>query len=382
VILSMQLQATNPLDSPQTVRPAAGGLAAAVPATGASFLESLATAIGTDATDVVPVTADPKTLTPIILSQAPNSVPILSAEPEPVATIGITKLRNVKRFGQNNDLLAAADSPVLPVPDALIGIQPAIVPIAGQMTPKEPLQKAGNVSTAIGAVLPRNAAALPVTALHAEPPVADVTVTPPGIERLVLERDPAVVPLPPQTVPAGMVLAPITALVAPESSRLNNAAPAEETTAKPASIFPQIAPALVSLAGGPPGTQRLTLRLDPIELGHVQIRIDRAKDGPAEVSITVERPETLALLQRDQHQLHLALNQAGIPPDGRQVTFHAAPSAQSSGQSSGAGLDAGGSGRGQPGGRGHPGQSEGTTPRDDATPITSGWLRAGLDITA
>ena len=86
----------------------------------------------------------------------------------------------------------------------------------------------------------------------------------------------------------------------------------------------QVAPVLVSMAHAPDGTQRLTLRLDPPELGHLQIRVERPPDAPAHVDITVEKPETLTLLLRDQPQLQRALDQAGVPPDGRSVTFHIA----------------------------------------------------------
>ncbi len=74
------------------------------------------------------------------------------------------------------------------------------------------------------------------------------------------------------------------------------------------------------------GAQRLTVRLDPPELGHVQVRIDRPSEAPARVEITVEKSETLTLLLRDQPQLQRALDQAGVPAEGRSVTFHVAPS--------------------------------------------------------
>ncbi len=164
-----------------------------------------------------------------------------------------------------------------------------------------------------------------------------------------------------------------------------------------ASVYPQIAPALVSLAGGPAGTQRLTLRLDPIELGHVQIRIDRVRDAPPEVSITADRPETLLLLQRDQHQLHRALDQAGIPADGRQVIFLSATQhsdaagASSAGPSLSAGPDPGGSGRGEAGQDGARaragsagGENEAAGGTRDVGVAAAGprWLRAGVDIVA
>ena len=66
------------------------------------------------------------------------------------------------------------------------------------------------------------------------------------------------------------------------------------------------------------------MRLDPPELGRVQVRIDRPTDAPARVEITVEKAETLTLLLRDQPQLQRALDQAGVPAEGRSVTFHIA----------------------------------------------------------
>ena len=86
----------------------------------------------------------------------------------------------------------------------------------------------------------------------------------------------------------------------------------------------QIAPVMVSLAHTGNGTERLTLRLEPAELGQVHIRIERSQESPAKVEITVERPETMTLLLRDQHDLHRALDQAGVPADGRTLSFQLA----------------------------------------------------------
>jgi flagellar hook-length control protein FliK len=192
----------------------------------------------------------------------------------------------------------------------------------------------------------------------------------------------------------------VSSLAGPVGAPVANGRAGDAAAAAPAPlpVYPQIAPALVSLAGGPPGTQRLTLRLDPAELGHVQIRIDRPRDAPAEVSITVERPETLALLQRDRHELHRALDQAGIQAEGRQVFFHnAAPSSDGAGhsplgqspadQSFGFGSDARPENgqAGQDSARGRvPRMNAGGSVADGtaAAPGGPGWLRAGLDITA
>ena len=171
------------------------------------------------------------------------------------------------------------------------------------------------------------------------------------------------------------------------------AASASVSQPDPAAAAPtqQVAAAVVSLAGAPGGGQRMTLRLEPAELGQVQIRIDRPTNAPAQVDITVQRPETLTLLLRDQPQLQRALDQAGVPADGRGVTLHiAAPdSAASSGNSTSSGVAAGadpgqggGSGAGTRSGEHRRSGDAGDHDPDDTSIPLPRWLRAGLDITA
>jgi hypothetical protein len=193
------------------------------------------------------------------------------------------------------------------------------------------------------------------------------------------------------TLPAAVDLTQAAAAVAMPTAAAD---PAATSHAPATSLASQVAPALVSLAHAPDGAQRLTLRLDPPELGQVQIRIDRPQDAPARVEITVQKPETLTLLLRDQPQLQRALDQAGVPPDGRSVTFHmsvAEPAARSDGTlplSSGANV-AGQMGNGSHGASrqgGNPQQQTSNANNDDDTefapiPLPT-WLRVGLDITA
>jgi hypothetical protein len=169
-----------------------------------------------------------------------------------------------------------------------------------------------------------------------------------------------------------------------------DAAPANPVSTTSAAPAQQVSAALVSLAGATGGTQRITLRLDPAELGQVQIRIDRPPDAPAQVDITVQRPETLTLLLRDQPQLQHALDQAGVPADGRSVTLHmaspetfASPGSTASGAT--AGTDLGhDSGNGSGSGTGGQTRSGGLADQDQDDTATQlpRWLRAGLDITA
>jgi hypothetical protein len=157
--------------------------------------------------------------------------------------------------------------------------------------------------------------------------------------------------------------------------------------------------------------------LNPVELGMVQVQIDRPVNGPAQVSITAERADTLQMLQQDQPQLRRTLDAAGIPSDGRVISFHvAAVAASASGAGTGGlGSGSGFSGSGQTGAQSGPqggtpgpnngGGSGGYASRDQgayggnrrpasaqdvasaqadpaASPATPRWFRAGLDITA
>jgi hypothetical protein len=231
-------------------------------------------------------------------------------------------------------------------------------PAPGEPSPAPTTLGTASEATAVGV---KPGIAIPVAA---EPSIVPIA-SPASVDPSVLA--PAIAPGAATPVQHGQTTAP--------------AAPQGDAGAAP-SPAAQVAPALLSLAQAPSGGSRLTLRLDPAELGHVQIRIDRAQDAPARVEITAERPETLALLQRDQPQLQRALDQAGVPADGRSLTFHVANQQTGGGQSwSGAGT----SGQSGGGSQNWTGASQQSGEEDAATgqpPTTARWLRAGLDITA
>jgi Meckel syndrome type 1 protein len=81
----------------------------------------------------------------------------------------------------------------------------------------------------------------------------------------------------------------------------------------------QLAPVVVSLVLGR-GDEALTIALDPVELGRVEVSIGQGKEA-GQIRIVAERPETLALLQRDQRELDRSLNQAGLSDMGRSLSF-------------------------------------------------------------
>ncbi len=70
------------------------------------------------------------------------------------------------------------------------------------------------------------------------------------------------------------------------------------------------------------GSNRFEIRLDPYELGRIDVSLDIAREhGTVKAHLVVERPETLALLQRDAGSLQQALTQAGLDPGSTGLSF-------------------------------------------------------------
>src|SRR5690606_21074444 len=69
------------------------------------------------------------------------------------------------------------------------------------------------------------------------------------------------------------------------------------------------------------GTTQFQVRLDPPELGRIDVRLDIDNGGNVNARLTVERSETLDLLQRDQRALERALAQAGLDGSKTNLEF-------------------------------------------------------------
>ncbi len=69
------------------------------------------------------------------------------------------------------------------------------------------------------------------------------------------------------------------------------------------------------------GAKRFEIRLDPPELGRIDVRLNVSRDGQVMTHLVVERPETLELLQRDARQLERALQDAGLNTSKENMEF-------------------------------------------------------------
>lgn len=69
------------------------------------------------------------------------------------------------------------------------------------------------------------------------------------------------------------------------------------------------------------GHSRFEIRIDPPELGRVDVRLDMGQDGSVTTRMVVERAETLDLLQRDARALERALGEAGLDAQEGSLQF-------------------------------------------------------------
>ena len=69
------------------------------------------------------------------------------------------------------------------------------------------------------------------------------------------------------------------------------------------------------------GGNELTVRLNPAEMGRVEVRIAFDDTGTLRATVAAERPAALDLLRRDSADLGRALNDAGVRADGQSFRF-------------------------------------------------------------
>ncbi len=82
------------------------------------------------------------------------------------------------------------------------------------------------------------------------------------------------------------------------------------------------------------GKSRFEIRLDPADLGRIDVRIDVDRNGQVTSHLTVDKPETLSMLRQDAPQLQRALDDAGFKTGDSGLQFSLRDQS-SSGQNSG-----------------------------------------------
>jgi flagellar hook-length control protein FliK len=127
--------------------------------------------------------------------------------------------------------------------------------------------------------------------------------------------------------------------------------------------LPQLAFELVRQVND--GNTRFQIRLDPPELGKIDVKLDIDASGQVNARLTVEKAETLDLMQRDQRGLERALQQAGLDGAKTNLEFSLKQNPFSGGQQ---GQD----------GDGHPLFGEEAAADEEDVPPTVNLYRASL----
>lgn len=116
------------------------------------------------------------------------------------------------------------------------------------------------------------------------------------------------------------------------------------------------------------GNTRFQIRLDPADLGRIDVKLDLDKNGTVNARMFVERPETLDLMMRDHRALQQALQQAGLDTTKTNLEFSLRQN-----PFAGSGGD-----MGQGGGNGQPGFGPyGTPAADESTELAAQTLYRG-----
>ncbi len=70
------------------------------------------------------------------------------------------------------------------------------------------------------------------------------------------------------------------------------------------------------------GKDQIRIRLNPAELGQIDVSLKVRNDGTIKAIVTIDRPETFDLMQRDARGLERALQDAGLKTDSGSLSFN------------------------------------------------------------
>jgi flagellar hook-length control protein FliK len=115
-------------------------------------------------------------------------------------------------------------------------------------------------------------------------------------------------------------IASVAQTSAPATSFTLQVGPAAAAT--DSSSQPNIQAIAVSIAAqAQPGAKQFNIRLDPPELGRVDVRLVVDSAGKAQAHLAVDKPQTLELLQRDSGTLARALKDSGVQLNNNGLQF-------------------------------------------------------------
>jgi flagellar hook-length control protein FliK len=107
----------------------------------------------------------------------------------------------------------------------------------------------------------------------------------------------------------------------PANPTVPTAPAAQPTLAAPAAAVPITGVAIEIASMAQAGKTHFEIRLDPPELGRIEVRLDVDRDGHATTRLIADRSDTLDLLRRDATGLERALQDAGLKTADNSLQF-------------------------------------------------------------
>jgi flagellar hook-length control protein FliK len=114
--------------------------------------------------------------------------------------------------------------------------------------------------------------------------------------------------------------APLFAQSFERAQNAQAAAPAD-TKPRPIVVPPHEQVALHVKKAVAEGKDMIVIRLNPVELGRIEVKLEIGADGTMRAAFAAERSQTLDALKNDSRQLERALQEAGLKPDAGGLNF-------------------------------------------------------------
>lgn len=169
-------------------------------------------------------------------------------------------------------------------------------------------QQTDNTTSATSAVLD-HASETPSPVLATSPAATDPSPAVPAIPSAV-----------PATIATPVVAATVTAK--PEASPLSNPDAATPSQSSVPGVHADLGSLAVKIAArSREGDRHFDIRLDPPELGRIDVHLFVDQSGRAQAHLSADKPHTLALLQRDSAELQRGLKDAGLELSNSGLNF-------------------------------------------------------------
>ena len=122
------------------------------------------------------------------------------------------------------------------------------------------------------------------------------------------------------TMGSPMPVAPVGGMGSTQTSPVQALSAATRPTPVSQPVVDQLAVHIVKAAAQ--GMDKISIKLRPAALGHIEIQLELSHDGRITAVVTAEKSETLELLQRDARGLERALQEAGLRTNSDSLNFN------------------------------------------------------------